>query len=82
MKLNQASLDYALGRIEDFHAVHRGKKSKELTEPLAILMDSLGLDKERTTHLYTWLKEFGSEGDEDAVLLGILIALIATNYDT
>lgn len=81
MRLSQRKLDFALTRIRDFHSVHSDKPADELLEPLSILLNSTGLDEERVTYLNGWLEEYGGGPVDDSMLLGMLIALIASDCE-
>lgn len=81
MRLSQRKLDFALNRIRDFHTVHSSKPADELLEPLRILLESKGLDEDCVHHLNGWLEEYGGGSVDDSMLLGMLIALIASECD-
>lgn len=81
--LSPDGLTYALRRIEDFYAVQRQGEVVEKAVALGILKESLGVDSAMTVQFKEWIVEFIEDEEYVApMLLGLMIGLIAHDYET
>lgn len=82
MNLSKDNLDHAFDQLLDFHSVNYGGKGRDPLAATIVLLDSFGFDDERRSQLTEKLGQIGGVDEESPVMLGMLIVLLAFEYDT
>jgi hypothetical protein len=78
VQLKKSDLVFAMGRLDDFKAVHTGEDKKEQMGALDIMLESLGLDDSAKIDLMHWIQDKEGHGQEGGFLLGVIIGIIGT----
>lgn len=82
MAISKEALRFAFGKLEDFYTVQKDKPFKDKMEAVEILRESLGIDNEMTVELSEWSGDFNGPGLDGPVMMGLLIGLLATDYES
>ena len=77
MQIRKSDFLFAMGRLDDFKAVHAEGGINEIYDALDIMLESLGITDIAEMDLINWLHSRNGHGQEGGFLLGLIIGINA-----